>query len=173
VLAQTTGFDRGKGETLGKFLCYAVSQGQVIAPELRYARLSAPLVEIAMDAISKIPGAPPKSSCFVAGAPRPPGLPDVSGPGGAGGGSSAEQAAAAAALKAQEEAAAEAAAKAAKKLRAQQARQVSLDSDLAAAAAGQGSGGGSTPTIWILLAGAVLAAGISAAVTVRRQKAVP
>ena len=29
VLAQTAGFDAGKGATLGQFLCYAVSQGQV------------------------------------------------------------------------------------------------------------------------------------------------
>lgn len=49
ILAQTTGFDAGKGAALGQFLCYAVSAGQVIAPQLRYARLSKPLVDIAID----------------------------------------------------------------------------------------------------------------------------
>ncbi len=119
VLAQTTGFDPGKGAALAQFLCYAVSAGQVIAPRLRYARLSAPLVNIAIGAIVQIPGAPSKDSCFVEGAPAPPPLPGVDGggggPGGASGasgpgGSTTEQqqqaaAAAAAAKKAQEEAA--------------------------------------------------------------------
>jgi ABC-type phosphate transport system substrate-binding protein len=167
VLAQTTGFDAGKGETLGRFLCYAVSAGQVIAPELRYARLSRPLVDIAIDAISHIPGAPPKNACFVAGAPAPPELPGSGGPDS----KNAAQEAAAAALLAQQEAAAKAAAeKAERKARAEKARQVSLDNDLQAAAAGQSVGSSPTPTGWILLAGGVLAAGISASVTVRRRK---
>ena len=72
VLAQTTGFDPGKGATLARFLCYAVSQGQVIAPQLRYARLSSVLVNIAIDAIVQIPGAPSAANCPVAGAPPPP-----------------------------------------------------------------------------------------------------
>jgi len=79
VIAQTTGFDPGKGATLGQFLCYAISRGQVIAPQLRYARLSAPLVAIAINAISKIPGAPPANGCFLAGAPPPPQAPTVAG----------------------------------------------------------------------------------------------
>jgi len=77
VLAQTAGFDPGKGATLAKFLCYAVSQGQVIAPQLRYARLSSVLVNIAIDAIVQIPGAPPAAQCPVAGAPPPPPPPPV------------------------------------------------------------------------------------------------
>ena len=77
VLAQTTGFDPGKGATLGQFLCYAVSKGQVIAPQLRYARLSSVLVNIAIDAIVQIPGAPPAAHCPVAGAPPPPPPPPV------------------------------------------------------------------------------------------------
>jgi LPXTG-motif cell wall-anchored protein len=170
ILAQTTGFDGGKGETLGKFLCYAISQGQVIAPDLRYARLSAPLVDIAIDAISHIPGAPPKNACFVAGAPPPPGAPSVAGDGP--GGNSAAAAAAAAALAQQEAAAKAAAERAARKARALEARQESLDADLQAAAAGQGTATGTTPTAWILLAGGVLAAGISAMVTVRRKRSV-
>ncbi len=72
VLAQTTGFDPAKGATLGQFLCYAVSKGQVIAPQLRYARLSSELVNIAISAIVKIPGAPSTANCPVAGAPAPP-----------------------------------------------------------------------------------------------------
>jgi phosphate transport system substrate-binding protein len=77
VLAQTTGFDPGKGATLAKFLCYAVSQGQVVAPQLRYARLSSVLVNIAIDAIVRIPGAPPAAQCPVAGAPPPPPPPSI------------------------------------------------------------------------------------------------
>jgi hypothetical protein len=83
VLAQTNNFDPGKGAALGLFLCYAVSKGQVIAPQLRYARLSAPLVAIAINAISKIPGAPPANQCFLQGAPPPPQQPNLIGPGAA------------------------------------------------------------------------------------------
>jgi ABC-type phosphate transport system substrate-binding protein len=83
VLAQTTGFDPGKGAALGLFLCYAISKGQVIAPLLRYARLSAPLVQIAINAIVKIPGAPPGNQCFLEGAPPPPNAPQVLGGAGA------------------------------------------------------------------------------------------
>ena len=87
VLAQTTGYDPGRGATLGQFLCYAISQGQVIAPSLRYARLSAPLVAIAIDAISQIPGAPDKNHCFI-GVVKPPPPPVVAGGGGGFGGPS-------------------------------------------------------------------------------------
>ena len=45
----------------------------------------------------------------------------------------------------------------------------SLDTALAAAAAGQQVAKHSTATIWILLAGAVLAGGITAAIGVRRR----
>ena len=55
VLAQTGGWDPNKGSTLAQFLCYAVGQGQVLAPRLRYARLSAPIVAISVDAINHIP----------------------------------------------------------------------------------------------------------------------
>jgi phosphate transport system substrate-binding protein len=72
VLAQTAGFDPSKGATLGHFLCYAVSQGQADAPQLRYARLSSALVNIAINAIVQIPGAPSAANCPVAGAPPPP-----------------------------------------------------------------------------------------------------
>jgi ABC-type phosphate transport system substrate-binding protein len=72
VLAQTTGFDPAKGATIASFLCYAVSKGQEDAPPLRYARLSAPIVAIAIDAITQIPGAPSKQNCPVAGATPPP-----------------------------------------------------------------------------------------------------
>ena len=55
--AQTTGYDRAKGAALAQFLCSAVSKGQAIAPTLKYARLSSELVNIAIDAIVRIPGA--------------------------------------------------------------------------------------------------------------------
>ncbi len=77
VLAQTTGFDPSKGSTLGQFLCYAISQGQVVAPSLKYARLSAPLVQIAINAIKLIPGAPDAGHCYLATAPPPPPPPNV------------------------------------------------------------------------------------------------
>jgi phosphate transport system substrate-binding protein len=72
ILGQTTGFDPGKGATISRFLCYAVTKGQVIAPNLRYARLSQQLVDIAIGAIVQIPGAPSRAACPVAGAPPPP-----------------------------------------------------------------------------------------------------
>ncbi len=201
VLAQTTGFDRGKGEALGQFLCYAVSLGQQIAPQLRYARLSAPLVQIAIGAISHIPGAPPPNACFLAGADAPPPLPSVlGGPGatGASGGVAcpppttttvagapsttttvahppsasdpcAGAATAAAKLAEQEQAAVQAAKKAARREKAKRARQETLDTKLAAAAAGQQSAAHSTSTVWMLVIGALLAAGISAAIGVRRR----
>jgi ABC-type phosphate transport system substrate-binding protein len=72
ALAQTTGFDPGKGATLGQFLCYAISdQGQRIAPALRYARLSNEIVTISRSAIVQIPGAPAPGAC----APGSQGIP--------------------------------------------------------------------------------------------------
>jgi ABC-type phosphate transport system substrate-binding protein len=90
ILAQTSGENPDLGSTLGQFLCYAISQGQVIAPSLRYARLSTPLVNIAIDAISKIPGAPSRQDCFLKSAPPPPPPPAVvgGGPGFTGGSAS-------------------------------------------------------------------------------------
>jgi phosphate transport system substrate-binding protein len=86
VLAQTTGFDRGKGEALGKYLCYAVTKGQEIAPQLRYARLSKPLVDLAISTIVRIPGAPSAQDCPVSGAAPPPPPPTIIGGPGAGNG---------------------------------------------------------------------------------------
>jgi phosphate transport system substrate-binding protein len=79
VLAQTTGFDPAKGATLSRFLCYAVSKGQEIAPQLRYARLSSALVNIAIDAIIRIPGSVGRDGCFIAGAAPPPPPPACAG----------------------------------------------------------------------------------------------
>jgi phosphate transport system substrate-binding protein len=173
VLAQTNGFDPAKGAALGQFLCYAVSAGQVIAPQLRYARLSKPLVDIAIDAISRIPGAPPKSQCFVAGAPPPPPLPGVEGGPGNGGGSGAGSPSAAAQAaqqeQAQQAAAAEAAAAAARRAKLARARQVSLDSRLAAAAAAHPPANSSVSTVWVLLIGAVLAAAGSGLISILRR----
>ncbi|MCU1454872.1 MAG: ABC-type phosphate transport system, periplasmic component, partial [Acidimicrobiales bacterium] len=81
VIAQTSGFDAGKGATLSQFLCYAVSKGQANAPSLRYARLSSVLEQIAINAIVRIPGAPSAANCPVAGAPPPPPPPVVQGGG--------------------------------------------------------------------------------------------
>jgi len=70
VIAQTTGFDPGKGATLGAFLNYAVTFGQKKAEALHYARLSDVLVNEALDHIQKIPGAPPRPTDL--GSPPPP-----------------------------------------------------------------------------------------------------
>ena len=74
VIAQTTGFDPGKGEVLAKFLCYAITRGQRVelTELLGYARLSAPLVELGRNAIAQIPGAPPWEQCRVESAAPPP-----------------------------------------------------------------------------------------------------
>jgi len=74
VIAPTTGFDPAKGEALARFLCYSVTYGQRLdlIERLRYARLSAPLVDIARKAIAQIPGAPPWDECKVESAPPPP-----------------------------------------------------------------------------------------------------
>lgn len=73
VVAQTSGFPLAKGQTLASFLCYAVGQGQVIAPQLRYARLSSELVDISIAAILKIPGAPTgRAACVPPSVPPPP-----------------------------------------------------------------------------------------------------
>ncbi len=73
VIAQTTGFDPAKGKVLARFLCYAVTKGQRqdLTEQLNYARLSAPLVELAKNAIAKIPGAPAWEQCKVDSAPPP------------------------------------------------------------------------------------------------------
>jgi phosphate transport system substrate-binding protein len=178
VLAQTAGFDPGKGAALGRFLCYSVSQGQVIAPQLRYARLSQPLVDIAETAISKIPGAPPRSSCFI-GSSKPPPLPggvtiNVAGAGGAKA-STAAQAEAQAAAQAQAQAAAQQKAleAAKRKAAAERRKKASIDKALrnAAAASATKSGSSSTDAIWLILAGVFLAAAGSLALDVRRRSA--
>jgi phosphate transport system substrate-binding protein len=81
ILAQTTNGDVGKGATLAQFLCYAVGRGQDIAPALRYAALSTELVNIAVAAIQKIPGASTVGSCPVPGLHPPVTLPPHIGPG--------------------------------------------------------------------------------------------
>ena len=76
VIAPTDGYDPAKGAVLAKFLCYAVTYGQRVdlIESLHYARLSAPLVDIARNAIAKIPGAPPWDECKVESAPPPPAI---------------------------------------------------------------------------------------------------
>jgi phosphate transport system substrate-binding protein len=63
ILAQTTGFDPGKGATLGRFLCYATGPGQARAAALLYAPLSSNLVSEDANFIAEIPGAPTTSNC--------------------------------------------------------------------------------------------------------------
>lgn len=86
TIAQTTGFDPAKGTVLATYLNYAVTAGQLKAEPLSYSRLSVELVNIALDAIQKIPGAPPRPT-DLAGAPPPPKLNNDAPAGGAGPGS--------------------------------------------------------------------------------------
>jgi ABC-type phosphate transport system substrate-binding protein len=60
VIAQTTGFDPAKGAVLGAILNYAVTKGQERAVPLGYSRLPPVLVDLALDRIQQIPGAPPR-----------------------------------------------------------------------------------------------------------------
>jgi ABC-type phosphate transport system substrate-binding protein len=182
ILAQTAGWDRSKGETLGRFLCYAVSQGQVIAPTLRYARLSAPLVSIAINSISQIPGAPDKNHCYLATAPPPPPPPSVQGgnippsqtPGAAGpsnsSGGNANRASAATTSTAPTASAGNASAVKASASAAEtpEQRQRSIDGELAdARVAGRQSSHGAQ--IWLLVVGIGIAWAISAGLS-RRQR---
>lgn len=166
ALAQVAGADPGKGATLGQFLCYAVGKGQVIAPQLRYARLSSAIVAISVAAITAIPGAPSAADC-TAGSPAPPPPPSVAGGAaaqanggaGAGAGAGGPGGAAAAGLAgagaggtttttiSPEQAAAEAAAAAARKAAA------------SASASGTKTGGiTNADAIWYLLLGAIVCA---------------
>jgi len=189
ILAQTSGFDPGKGATLGQFLCYAISQGQVVAPSLRYARLSTPLVNIAIDAIAQIPGAPSKQSCFIQGAPPPPPPPTIvvvgvgnggtgGGPGGTLGGASGGAGGAASSGANGSSRGAKGGGKggagASARLGAGGAgssasdettttvnQQALNDAELARAVGSQTSKSSSTPTVWLLLAGLGGAWGVS------------
>jgi phosphate transport system substrate-binding protein len=94
VIAQTNGFDPGKGLTLATYLDYAVTKGQDVAEPLGYARLSSVLVNTALDRIAQIPGAPPRPQAPASAPPTPTTLPPTvttstttSGGGPAGGGS--------------------------------------------------------------------------------------
>jgi phosphate transport system substrate-binding protein len=186
VIAQTRGFDPGKGATLGQFLCYAVSKGQEIAVSLRYARLSQALVDISINAIGQIPGAPSKDQCFIAGAAAPPGAPTVvggpaAGPTAAAAGGTADAAGAvtpeqAAQQAAAQQAAAQAAAEQAaaeKAAAAQAAKQAVLKKKLAAFSNPSVSTGDSGPddwsTVWTIGIGAAVGAGISAFAGARKR----
>jgi phosphate transport system substrate-binding protein len=84
TIAQTTGFDPAKGAVLSRYLNYAVCKGQDRAEPLLYSRLSVQLVDIALDATAKIPGAPPRPATASCGAPPPPVLKTVTPGSGAG-----------------------------------------------------------------------------------------
>lgn len=62
AIVPTKGMDASKGKDLATFLNYAVLQGQAKADALGYAPLSKEIVEISLNEIVKIPGAPPKPS---------------------------------------------------------------------------------------------------------------
>jgi ABC-type phosphate transport system substrate-binding protein len=201
ILAQTGGYDPGKGATLAQFLCYAVSKGQEIAPQLRYARLSSILVSIAINAIVQIPGAPSAQNCPVAGSlppPPPPAVAGGAGAGNAGGGPSASGGLGnvsggngtvsgsgsggngkhtAAALRGAGAGAHQAGASA---LNVNGAGSVTttidptaaLDSQLASAAlASHSTGSHDTPTIWLILAGVGVAWGLTVLISRRRKAA--
>ena len=84
VIAQTAGFDPAKGKVLGTFLNYAVTAGQRNVEELSYSRLSTVLVNLALDKVQQIPGAPARPT-DLAGAPPPPNVLAGTGAGGAAG----------------------------------------------------------------------------------------
>jgi hypothetical protein len=62
AIVPTSGLDAGKGKDLATFLNYAVLKGQEKADALGYAPLSKEIVDISLNEIVKIPGAPPKPS---------------------------------------------------------------------------------------------------------------
>lgn len=86
AIVQTTGGDPAKGKVVADFLNYAVTKGQEKANVLGYAALSANLVTAALDAIVKIPGAPPRPDDVTFNV-LDPGAGTGGGGGGTGGGS--------------------------------------------------------------------------------------
>ncbi len=62
ILVPTAALDTAEGRALATFLNYAVTDGQMKAPSLSFARLPDGLVNSALDQIAKIPGAPPRST---------------------------------------------------------------------------------------------------------------
>jgi phosphate ABC transporter phosphate-binding protein len=58
LIVPTGGLDAGKGETLGKFVIYSVTEGQAKAAQLGYSPLPPNLVQQALDVVKQIPGAP-------------------------------------------------------------------------------------------------------------------
>jgi phosphate transport system substrate-binding protein len=69
IIAPTT-IDPAKGRVIATFLDYAVTKGQQRAVPLGFARLSNVLVNLALDKIQQIPGAPPRPT-DLGGAPPP------------------------------------------------------------------------------------------------------
>ncbi len=177
AIAQTTGFDPAKGKALATYLNYAVCKGQERAEPLAYSRLSVQLVDIALDATAKIPGAPPRPPTATCGAPPPPSLQNApaaakkaagstaagaAAAGGASAGGAAADAAAAEAAAA-ETAAAEAAAAEAAAAEAAASEEAVVDPETGAvagqAAASTGSAGPeNSDVLFTLLLGAALVA---------------
>jgi ABC-type phosphate transport system substrate-binding protein len=191
VLAQRSGGDPSQGATLGQFLCYAISKGQEDAVPLRYARLSAPVVQIALSAITAIPGAPDAGHCIVAGSPPPPPPPIVTpgsstptGPNGptTGPGSNNNTAAGLNARNGKNGNLSTAAGKNGRKGGRNSAvngvygasdttSPANLDQELASARTGSDSGGKGVSGVWVLLAGVVITWGFVFLLSRRRNTA--
>ena len=90
AIVPTSGIDASKGKDLATFLNYAVLQGQAKADRLGYAPLSQQIVDISLNEIVKIPGAPPKpnATSFDADPGSVPPTAIAGGGGGDGGGGS-------------------------------------------------------------------------------------
>ena len=87
AIVPTSGIDASKGKDLATFLNYAVLQGQAKADRLGYAPLSQQIVDISLNEIVKIPGAPPKPNTTSVDA-DPGSVPPTAIAGGDGGGGS-------------------------------------------------------------------------------------
>jgi phosphate ABC transporter phosphate-binding protein len=67
MIVQTTGFDPAKGDALGQYIIYAVTEGQAKAEPLGYSPLPPNLIQQALDVVATIPGAPtPPDPCAYA-----------------------------------------------------------------------------------------------------------
>jgi len=71
MITHTTGFDRAKGEVLGKFIEYFACTGQQKAEQLGYSPLPKNLVATVFDAVRNIPGAPAPPPLTPSGCPNP------------------------------------------------------------------------------------------------------
>lgn len=73
-------FDLAKGKVLSEFLCFDVGLGQAQATGIGYAPLARAVVNLSVNAIEHVPGAPPPSQCGKGG--PAPNIPQQPGTGG-------------------------------------------------------------------------------------------